>query len=106
MQFDKSLAQLLQSVEQNGVYVEREIHGFPMTGVDIVLPHVVLLFCLRGSARVMIDMQEFSIEKNDFGSTHARTRLATHKVFRRFRLCTRFYLSGYDQRAEDTCLQP
>jgi AraC-like DNA-binding protein len=38
-----------------------------MTGVDIVLPHVVLLFCLRGSARVMIDMQEFSIEKNDFG---------------------------------------
>lgn len=67
IQTDPTLAQLLQSVEQKGVYVEREIHGFPMTGVDIVLPHVVLLMCLRGSARVMIDMQEFLIEKNVFG---------------------------------------
>ena len=67
MQTGSTLAQLLQSVEQNGVYVEREIHGFPMTGVDIVLPHVVLLFCLRGTARVMFDMKEFAIEKNDFG---------------------------------------
>ena len=67
MQTGSTLAQLLQSVEQNGVYVEREIHGFPMTGVDMVFPHCVLLLCLRGSARVMIDMQEFLIEKNDFG---------------------------------------
>ena len=66
MQTGSTLAQLLQSVEQNGVYVEREIHGFPMTGVDIVLPHVVLLFCLRGTARVMFDMKEFAVEKNHY----------------------------------------
>jgi AraC-like DNA-binding protein len=47
--------------------VEKEIHGYPVTGVDVVFPHVVLLLCLRGSARVMFDMQELSIEKNDFG---------------------------------------
>ena len=66
MQTDSTLTQLLQSVEQNGVCVEREIHGFPMTGVDIVLPHVVLLLCLRGSARIMFDMKELSVERNDY----------------------------------------
>ena len=35
--------------------------------MDVVFPHVILLLCLRGSARVMFDMQELSIEKNDFG---------------------------------------
>lgn len=67
MQTNSILAQLLQSVEQNGVCVEKEIHGFPMIGVDIVLPHVTLLLCLRGSARVLIDMQEYAVEKNDYG---------------------------------------
>ena len=67
MQTDATLAQLLQSVEQNGVCVEKEIHGYPVTSVDVVFPHVVLLLCLRGSARIMFDMQELSIEKNDFG---------------------------------------
>jgi AraC-like DNA-binding protein len=33
----------------------------------MVFPHVMILLCLRGSARVMFDMQEFSIEKNDLG---------------------------------------
>ena len=64
---DVTLDQLLQSVEQNGVCVEKEIHGHPVTGVDVVFPHVVLLLCLRGSARVMFDMQELAIQKNDFG---------------------------------------
>ena len=67
MQTDATLAQLLQSVEQNGVCVEKEIHGFPVTNVDVVFPHVVLLLCLSGSARIMFDMQELSIEKNDYG---------------------------------------
>ena len=64
---DATLDQLLQSVEQNGVCVEKEIHGYPVTSMDVVFPHVILLLCLRGSARVMYDMQELSIEKNDFG---------------------------------------
>ena len=67
MQTDATIEQLIQSVEQDGVCVEKEIHGHPVTGVDVVFPHVVLLLCLRGSARVMFDMQELSIEKNDFG---------------------------------------
>ena len=67
MQTDTTLDQLLQSVEQNGVCVEKERHVFPVSGVDVVFPHVVLLLCLRGTARVIFDMQELSIEKNDFG---------------------------------------
>ena len=67
MQRDPTLAQLLQSVEQNGVYMEKEIHCYPTTSMDVVFPHVILLLCLRGNARVMFDMQELSIEKNDFG---------------------------------------
>ncbi len=67
IQIDATLAQLMQSVEQNGVCVEKEIHGSPITGVDVLFPHVIVIMCMRGSARVMFDMQELSIEKNDFG---------------------------------------
>ena len=67
MQTDATIDQLIQSVEQDGVCVEKEIHGYPVTGMDVVFPHVILLLCLRGSARVMFDMQEIAIEKNDFG---------------------------------------
>lgn len=67
MQTEPTLAQLLQFVEQNGVRVDKEIHGFHLTGEDIVFPHVVSLLCLRGSARVKFDMQEFTIEKDDYG---------------------------------------
>ena len=67
MQIDAQIAQILQSVEQNGVYMEKEVHGHSVTGVDMVFPHVMILLCLRGTARVMYDMQKFTIEKNDFG---------------------------------------
>lgn len=67
IQIDATLAQLIQSVEQNGVCVEKEIHDSPITGVDVLFPHVIVIMCMRGSARVMFDMQELSIEKNDFG---------------------------------------
>ena len=58
---------MLQSVEQNGVYVAKEVKANSVTGVDMVFPHVMILFCLRGTARVRYDMQEFTIEKNDLG---------------------------------------
>ena len=67
MHTESTLAQFLQSVEQIGVYVKNEKHGFPMVDVDFVFPHVILLLCLRGNARIMFDMQELSIEKNDHG---------------------------------------
>ena len=66
MQIDAKTAQILQSVEQNGVHVEKEMHGHSVTGIDMVFPHVMILLCLRGSARVLFDMQELVIEKNDF----------------------------------------
>ena len=64
---DATLDQLKQSVEQNGVCVEKERHVFLVSGVDVVFPHVVLLLCLRGTARVMFDMQEIAVEKNVLG---------------------------------------
>ena len=67
MQTNETFAQLLLPVEQNGVYVEKEIHGFSQTGVDMVFPHLIVLMCVSGSARVMFDMQELAIQKNDFG---------------------------------------
>lgn len=67
MRIDEKTAQILQSLEQNGVCVEKEVHARSVTSVDMVFPHVMILLCLRGTARVMFDMQEFAIEKNDFG---------------------------------------
>ena len=65
MQIDEKTARILQSVEQNGVCVEKEVKAHSVTGVDMVFPHVIILLCLRGTARVMFDMQELTIEKND-----------------------------------------
>ena len=67
MQIDAKVAQILQSVEQNDVRVDKEVKGNSVTGVNMVFPHVIILLCLRGSARVMFDMQEFAIEKNELG---------------------------------------
>lgn len=67
MQSIATFDQLSQAVEQNGVWVEKEMHGFSSTGVDMVCPYLILILCLRGSARAMFDMQEIAIEKNDFG---------------------------------------
>ena len=67
MQNNAKIDQILQSIEQNGVCVEKEIHGWLTTDVDTIFPHVIILMCLRGSAHVMFDMQELSIEKNDLG---------------------------------------
>ena len=67
MQIDITLAQMLQSVEQNGLCVEKEVRDHSVTGVDMVFSHVIIIMCMRGSARVMFDMQELTIEKNDLG---------------------------------------
>ena len=67
MQIDEKTARILQSVEQNGVCVEKDVKGHSVTGMDMVFPHVIILLCLRGTARVMFDMQELAIEKNDLG---------------------------------------
>ena len=83
-QMDVTLEQLLQSVEQNGLCVMKEMHGRATTGADEVFPHVIIILCLRGSARVMFDMQEYTIEKNDFGILlpgHVLRRVACSKDY-------------------------
>lgn len=67
MQIDATAARILQSVEKQGVCVEKEVHGNAVTGVDMVFPHIIILLCLRGTARIKFDMKEFSVEKNDLG---------------------------------------
>lgn len=75
---------MLQSVEQNGVCVEKEIHPSPTTGLDEVFPHVIIIMCMSGSARVLFDMQEFAIETNDLGVLlpgHVLRRMAFSEDF-------------------------
>ena len=53
MQNDPRIVQILQSVEQNGMCVETEVYGNSVSGIDMVFPHVLILLCLRGTARIM-----------------------------------------------------
>lgn len=67
MQTDATIDRLFKLAEQKGVYVEKRLHEFGATGIDIMIPHVMMLLCLRGTACVKLDMREISIQKNDFG---------------------------------------
>ena len=90
MKIDTKRAQILQSVEQNGVCVEKELHSSLKSSMDIVSPHVIILMCLRGRARVRFDMQELSIEKNDFGILlpgHVLRRIACSEDYTYARVC-------------------
>ena len=59
------LNKLIQNIEQKGIDVNNEIHGFAFLGVHLSFPGVASFLCLRGTARVVYDMQEITIEKND-----------------------------------------
>lgn len=59
--------QLKQSVDEVGMYVERETHGFSVFNVDLVFPFIIGTLCLRGEARALYDMQEMVQRPNDFG---------------------------------------
>lgn len=61
------LQQLKQSVEEIGVLVKQENHGFPIKGINLVFPDITITLCLRGKARAMYDMQEMTQSKNDLG---------------------------------------
>ena len=90
MKIDTRLTQLLQSVEQNGVCVGKEVPSSLKSSMDIVFPHVMILMCLRGRARVRFDMQELSIEKNDFGILlpgHVLRRTACSEDYTYARVC-------------------
>ncbi|MCR4664095.1 MAG: helix-turn-helix domain-containing protein [Paludibacteraceae bacterium] len=64
MQKETKFEELLCAIEQNGVVVEKEIHGLQFVGIDTVAPQVFFLLCLRGSARTMYDMQPEEVVPN------------------------------------------
>lgn len=59
--------QQIKVVEEIGIYVEREVHGFNALDVDVVFPNIVLTLCTQGKARALYDMQEMTQEKNQLG---------------------------------------
>ena len=65
MSTNQELNRLLQTIEQNGVDVNKRIHGFTFPNLDFVSPHITILMCWRGTARIMYDMQERTIKRND-----------------------------------------
>ena len=57
--------QLIQSIEQKGIVIVREMHRFFDLNEDYVFPHIILTLCLSGSARAMYDMRVITHRKND-----------------------------------------
>ena len=57
--------QKVQTIEQAHIVVLRDVHRFMTYNKDVICPHFVLSFTLRGSARGMYDMQEMIFQKND-----------------------------------------
>lgn len=62
-----TIEQQIREIAQNGVCVNQEVHRFPVTGVDFVFPHIVVMICLRGTARATYDMQEYVLQPNTVG---------------------------------------
>ena len=61
------LKRLIQTVEEVGVLVQQEEHGFSVTGSNLVFPYITVTLCLRGSGRAGYDMKEMTQYKNDLG---------------------------------------
>lgn len=62
-----TIEQQIREIAQNGVCVNQDVHLFPVTGVDFVFPHIVVMICLRGTARATYDMQEYVLQPNTVG---------------------------------------
>lgn len=54
------LNRLIQSIEQRGVDVNNEIHGFVYPGTHLSFPGITINLCLSGTARIVYDMQEIT----------------------------------------------
>jgi AraC-like DNA-binding protein len=57
--------QLIKDVEQSGILIVREMRGLFNNNEDFVFPHIIMTFCLSGSARAMYDMRVITHHKND-----------------------------------------
>ena len=56
---------LIQNIEQNGIDVNNEIHGFAFPNAHLSFPGLAIQLCLSGTARIVYDMQEIAIERNN-----------------------------------------
>lgn len=61
---ENEISGLVRFVEQKDLVVEKEACGFPVKGVDMSFPYLIILLCLRGHASAMYDMREEHVAKN------------------------------------------
>ena len=59
------LNRLIQDIEQRGVDVNTEVHGFAFPEAHVSFPGIAVHLCLRGTAHIIYDMQEITVCKNN-----------------------------------------
>ena len=59
------LDRLMQNIEEKGIDVNNEVRGFAFPGTHLSFPGVAIFLCLSGTARIVYDMQEITIDKNN-----------------------------------------
>ena len=60
-------SKFVKQIEEVGILVATEVHGFTARDIDLVFPYIVITLCLQGSARALYDMQELTQHKNELG---------------------------------------
>lgn len=61
---DTLYSQWKHAIETDGVKLNKEIHGFPDTDIDMIFPYVIFLLCTKGSAHATYDLQEITLSAN------------------------------------------
>ncbi len=62
---ESKILSLAEAIEQSGIIYLPELRGFDHLGQDFMYPYIVLMLCLRGSARAMYDLREVELKKNE-----------------------------------------
>ena len=60
-----SQEQLVETIDQSGILIVREMHRFFNKNEDFVFPHIILTLILSGSARAKYDMRVITHHKNN-----------------------------------------
>ncbi len=53
----------IRRADRDGIAIDREVHGWTQLNNDVVLPHIILIMTIKGSARAMCDLVEVSSNK-------------------------------------------
>lgn len=59
----KTFEEVLQRADRDGIAIDYEVRGWSILEQDVVLPYVILIMTLRGSARALYDMVETTTTK-------------------------------------------